>query len=158
MALRASELRGLRWEDVDLSKNELHVRRRADRYNKIGKPKSAAGARTVPLIPYVVNVLREHKLASKTKDGLVFPNGKGKIDSLANIVGFGLKPAMIRAGKRAVVLTGFGNPTSGPPSAYPSSWSPAIRGNGCGHPSAHLRSHSGLTEAAAAVDVRPMHP
>ena len=120
MALRASELSGLRWEDVDLSKNELHVRRRADRYNKIGKPKSAAGARTVPLIPYVVNVLREHKLASKTKDGLVFPNGKGKIDSLANIVGFGLKPAMIRAGKRAVVLTGFGNPTSGPPSAYPS--------------------------------------
>ena len=31
--LRASELRGLRWSDVDLSKAELHVRQRADRYN-----------------------------------------------------------------------------------------------------------------------------
>ena len=27
--LRASELRGLRWEDVDLKKRELHVRQRA---------------------------------------------------------------------------------------------------------------------------------
>ena len=31
--LRASELRGLRWEDVDLKRGELHVRQRADRYN-----------------------------------------------------------------------------------------------------------------------------
>ena len=52
-------------------------------------------------------------LASKTKDGLVFPNGKGKIDSLANIVGFGLKPAMIRAGVTAPVLDGEGNPVVG---------------------------------------------
>ena len=38
--LRASELRGLRWEDVDLKRCELHVRQRADRYNNFGKPKS----------------------------------------------------------------------------------------------------------------------
>ena len=38
--LRASELRGLRWADVDLDKRELHVRQRADRYSAIGKPKS----------------------------------------------------------------------------------------------------------------------
>ena len=30
--LRASELRGLRWKDVDLKAGELHVRQRADRY------------------------------------------------------------------------------------------------------------------------------
>ena len=47
--LRASELRGLRWIDVDLKKSELHVRQRADRYCRIGKPKSKAGSRTVPL-------------------------------------------------------------------------------------------------------------
>ncbi len=35
--LRASELRGLRWSDVDLKKGELHVRQRADRYNVIGR-------------------------------------------------------------------------------------------------------------------------
>ena len=43
--LRASELRGLRWVDVDLKKNELHVRQRADRFRQIGKPKSHAGER-----------------------------------------------------------------------------------------------------------------
>ncbi len=35
--LRASELRGLRWEDVDLGKAELHVYQRAERYNEIDK-------------------------------------------------------------------------------------------------------------------------
>ena len=47
--LRASELRGLRWADVDLPRNELHVRQRADRYGAIGPLKSAAGRRTVPI-------------------------------------------------------------------------------------------------------------
>lgn len=47
--IRASEARGLRWEDVDLSKATLHVRQRADRYGDIGMPKSEAGQRTVPL-------------------------------------------------------------------------------------------------------------
>ena len=61
--LRASELRGLRWSDVDLKTGELTVRQRADRYNVIGKPKSKAGNRTVPLGPLVLNVLREWKLA-----------------------------------------------------------------------------------------------
>src|SRR5262249_11203388 len=60
--LRSSELRGLRWQDVDLKGGgELHVRQRADRYNAIGKPKSKAGHRTVPLGPLVRNVLREWK-------------------------------------------------------------------------------------------------
>jgi integrase len=52
--LRASELRGLLWDDVDLKRGELHVRRRADRYGKFGRPKSEAGERTVPLPPMVI--------------------------------------------------------------------------------------------------------
>ena len=52
--LRASELRGLKWGDVDLKRNEIHVRQRADRYGKIGRTKSEAGERTVPLLPMVV--------------------------------------------------------------------------------------------------------
>ena len=39
--LRASELRGLRWADVDLPRSELHVRQRADRFATIGALKSA---------------------------------------------------------------------------------------------------------------------
>ena len=45
--LRASELRGLRWSDVDLKRNELHVRQRADYYREIGALKSEAGERTI---------------------------------------------------------------------------------------------------------------
>ena len=49
--LRASELRGLRWSDVDLNANKLHVRQRADCFNTIGAPKSKSSVRTIPLIP-----------------------------------------------------------------------------------------------------------
>jgi len=38
--LRASELRGLRRPNVDLSKREIHVRERADEYSQLGRPKS----------------------------------------------------------------------------------------------------------------------
>jgi integrase len=95
--LRASELRGLQWGDVDLKRGEVHVRRRADRYNVIGEPKSAAGARTVPLSPIVVNTLREWKLKCPHGD-LVFPNGAGNIENLANILSRGFFPAQIAGG------------------------------------------------------------
>jgi integrase len=98
---------------VDLTKCELHVRQRADRYGKIGPPKSEAGQRTVPVSAYLGNILREHWLASRTKDGLVFPNGKGTIDTLANIVNYGLKPGMISAGVTEPALDGEGAPLIG---------------------------------------------
>jgi integrase len=97
--LRASELRGLRWADVDLYKRELHVRQRADRYSAIGKPKSESGERTVPLTPIVVNTLREWKLACpKSEAGLVFPSSGGLVEHHKNIVERGLVPTMIAAG------------------------------------------------------------
>lgn len=97
--LRASELRGLRWQDIDLKKAELHVRQRADRHRKIGPPKSEAGERTVPLPPTVVSVLREWKLACPIGPlGLVFPNGKGHVEFHVNIIQRGLLPTMMAAG------------------------------------------------------------
>jgi integrase len=97
--LRASELRGLRWEDVNLKVRELHVRQRADRFNEIGKPKSAAGERIVPFGKLVANTLKEWKLACpKSAGDLVFPNGVGKVESLANIINRGLIPAQMAAG------------------------------------------------------------
>ena len=80
--LRSSELRGLRWSDVDLKKGELHVRQRADHYNVIGHPKSGAGARTIPLGPLVLNTLKEWKLACpKGELGLVFPNRAVRVEA-----------------------------------------------------------------------------
>jgi integrase len=97
--LRASELRGLRWSDVDLIKREIHVRQRADRFNAMGKPKSAAGERTVPLPPLALNTLREWKLACpKSEQNLVFPTKGGKVQDLTIIARYGLIPAVIAAG------------------------------------------------------------
>lgn len=110
--LRASELRGLRWKDVDLENGQIKVHQRADRYNDIGKPKSLSGERTVPAPPMVINALREWKLAcpkresgKRNEDGekiqvldLVFPNGVGKVEQLNNILRRGLQPAWVKAG------------------------------------------------------------
>jgi integrase len=97
--LRASELRGLRWTDIDFKRGEIHVRQRADRFRQIGPPKSEAGERTVPIAPMLTNTLREWKLACpKGKLDLVFPNGAGNVELHTNIVGRGLIPAMLVAG------------------------------------------------------------
>lgn len=97
--LRASELRGLRWSDVDLKRAEVRVHQRADAFNDIGRPKSISGERTVPITPGVVSALREWKLACPNGDlGLVFPNGSGKVEQLNNIVRRGWQPAQVAAG------------------------------------------------------------
>jgi integrase len=97
--LRASELRGLRWQDVDFGAKAIHVQQRADRFNAIGRPKSEAGERTVPMPPLVVNTLREWKLAyPKGTAGLVFPNGIGKVEGLTNIMKRGFLPTQVAAG------------------------------------------------------------
>jgi integrase len=97
--LRASELRGLRWQDVDLKRGELHVHQRADRYNAIGKLKSEAGERVIPLGPFALNTLKEWKLACpKSKLGLVFPTGRGNIVRHENIIRQALIPVQIAAG------------------------------------------------------------
>jgi integrase len=94
--LRASELR---WAGVDLKHAGLHVRQRADRYKAIGRPKSEAGERVIPLLPMVVKALREWKLACpKGLLDLVFPNHHGEVADYLNIVRRGLIPAQIAAG------------------------------------------------------------
>jgi integrase len=97
--LRASELRGLRWADVDLKRGVLHVRQRADRYQQIGATKTVAGERTVPLPPKVISELREWKLACpKGVLDLAFANGAGKPHALADIVRRSFQPAQVAAG------------------------------------------------------------
>jgi integrase len=100
--LRGSEIRGLRWADVDFKRGELHVRQRADRYNVIGAPKSEAGERVVPIGPLVVNTLREWKLACPpSKLGLVFPTSRGNIIRHENLIRQIFMPAQIAAGVTA---------------------------------------------------------
>jgi integrase len=96
--LRASELRGLRWQDVDLRHAELHVRQRADRYCVIGPPKSESSVRSIDVGPRVLNALKEWKLACpKGNEGLVFPTAEGKVEHHANMLR-SLAPVMVAAG------------------------------------------------------------
>ncbi|QMV02598.1 tyrosine-type recombinase/integrase [Devosia sp. D6-9] len=100
--LRSSELRALFWEDVDLKKALVTVRRRVDRYGEIGMPKSEAGQRTIPLLPMVVNVLREWKLACpKSELGLVFPTSAGTVEPHQNLLQRGWMPTLLAAGVSA---------------------------------------------------------
>jgi integrase len=110
--LRASELRGLRWADVDFDGRTINVTQRADASHKIGKLKSKAAYRSLRLSPLVLNALREWKLlcpkrATGKKDAsgepvkvldLVFPNGIGNVESYANLIDRGFGPIQIEAG------------------------------------------------------------
>jgi integrase len=97
--LRASELRGLTWGDVDLNANKLKVTQRADRFNEIGNTKSAASRREVPFGTFVANTLKEWKLATRFKadNDFVFATAAGKPDNHANIVTRGFARAITAA-------------------------------------------------------------
>ena len=97
--LRASELRGLRWADVDFEARLINVAQRADASHKIGKLKSKMAYRSLRLSAVVLNALREWKLACPKGDlDLVFPNGVGKVESYANLIDRGFSPIQIAAG------------------------------------------------------------
>jgi integrase len=97
--MRASELRGLTWDDVDFQKNVVHVRQRANLWGEIGAPKSAAGDREIPMSPMVVNALKEWRWACPRGPlKLVFPNGNGNVENHANIANRGFYALQIEAG------------------------------------------------------------
>lgn len=135
--MRSSELRGLRWADVDFEKKQIRVTQRADNYASIGMPKSEAGQRSIPIGPNVIETLKQWKLAyprplSGAKDAegkplreahkpehYVFPNTLGNLESHANIVKRGLHAPQVAAkltkqkvkidGTRKPVLDEHGN-------------------------------------------------
>lgn len=111
--LRGSELRGLRWIDVDFDAREISVTQRADAFHRIGRLKSKAGYRSIPVPPIAVNALREWKLVCPKGDlGLVFPTGAGKVESHSNVAQRGLGPILIAASitVQTPVLDGAGKP------------------------------------------------
>ena len=95
--MRSSELRGLRWEDIDFKRLTISVNQRADEHGEIGAPKSEAGTRTIPVPPLVINALKEHRLKHGSNGPLVFGNPDGEPRSHTNIINKGLLPAMMKA-------------------------------------------------------------
>ena len=97
--LRASELRGLRWQDIDLKGATVTVTQRADKYCVIGPPKSRAGRRSVPLPPKVVSELKAWKLRCPVSElDLVFPNKAGKVQDYGHLLRRRFYPLQIAAG------------------------------------------------------------
>jgi integrase len=106
--MRSSELRGLGWDAVDFAKEVIHVHQRADNWGVMGRPKSAAGDREIPMAPIVVSALKEWRLAcpklkpaggaGEGRLGLVFPNGQGRVENHANIANRGFYALQIAAG------------------------------------------------------------
>ena len=104
--MRSSEIRGLRWRDIDMRAwaSTISVRQRADEFGEIGAPKSAAGARTIPIPENLRVTLAQWRMKSwpsrkdNPLDHLVFANPDGKPRSHTNIINKGLIPAMLRAG------------------------------------------------------------
>jgi integrase len=105
--LRASELRGLRWIDVDLKGQAISVKQRADKFCDIGPPKSKAGYRTIPIGDGVVSELRKWKLRCPKGDaGLVFPASNGEVQQYGNLLRRKFYPLQIAAGVADPVMEG----------------------------------------------------
>jgi integrase len=91
---------------VDLKACELHVRQRADEYNKIGAPKSDSSVRTIPLDPEVmVPALKQWKLKCPPSD-FVFPTRTGNSADYNGIVRGSIEPVM----KAAHIVDKAGKP------------------------------------------------
>jgi integrase len=71
--LRRSELRALRWSDIDLGRGEIRVERAWDECEGPIDPKSESGARTVPILTPLRDYLDSLKIRSgRGDDDLVF--------------------------------------------------------------------------------------
>jgi len=97
--LRASEVRGLPWRNVNLSAGAITIDQRADFKNIIGPPKSKSGFRTIRIPALVVTALKRWKLQCPPSTlGLVFPSEAGTPIFHANLTTKVIDPLLARAG------------------------------------------------------------
>lgn len=97
--VRLGELLGLRSSDADFEAGVLRVHRQLDRDGSLVEPKTPQAKRDVVLMPALVRVLKEHRIASpfSTPADLIFPNavGTGASETVARDA---LRASMKRAG------------------------------------------------------------
>lgn len=109
--LRSSELRGLRWQDIDLVAGTITVRQRADQWGQIGPPKSEAGKRTIPVPPELISELKAWKLRSPiSRLDLAFPSRTGTPLRHNNMLRRMFFPLQVRAGLGVPALDAKGKP------------------------------------------------
>jgi integrase len=101
--MRVSEALALRWEDVRFEDDELQVRHQLDANGKLKSPKTRAGRRTIPLLPILVEELREHRkkqlaLGFASPEAFVFTTASGKPLNRHNVRNQGVEVAAQKAG------------------------------------------------------------
>lgn len=109
--MRQGELLALKWDDVDLERGVLRVRRtltHADKAYVLGEPKTAKSRRTIRLTPNAVSSLRTH-LSRQLEEmervsslyqpgGLIFATETGTIINPSNLRNRSFKPLLVAAG------------------------------------------------------------
>jgi integrase len=83
--LRRGEVLGLRWSDIDLPVQQIHVRQQIQRVGQIlnaGPVKTRAGRRDLPLVPWAAEALRSRRQQQETSTAvnsdLVFSSRTGR--------------------------------------------------------------------------------
>lgn len=84
--MRPGEALGLPWREVYFDANEIRVTQDLDEDGKIGRPKSQAGYRTIPVSESVMADLKEwKKQCPRSKEDLLFPKWNGRPEQLPNV-------------------------------------------------------------------------
>ena len=108
--MRSGEVRGLRWDSIDLEGKRLFIERQASRRGEEAATKTESSVWPIPLPAYLIPELKRWKLACLvTERGLVFPgepNAQGErspidADILLRHV---LRRALRRAGLTAATV------------------------------------------------------
>ncbi len=83
---RQGELLGIKWQDVDFEKKQIHIRRTFN-HGRFFLPKTKESVRAIDCPPTLIQELRRWKLASLPNDNdLVFANEAGKPMNYSNMV------------------------------------------------------------------------
>ncbi len=103
--LRRGELCGLSWDDVNWKDNTFYIHRayRSGKFRRFKTPKTEHSVRRVEFPATMATRLKAWKLkCPKGTHNLVFPNPEGNPEDPSNFLKWGLRPALRRAGLRAV--------------------------------------------------------
>jgi len=96
--MRLGEMRALTWQDVDLDRGIIHVRRAMDR-DVVRMYTKTRSSRTVGLPEHLIELLRRWRLDCPTSDlDLVFPQRSGRVLEPSDFRKRIFKPALLRAG------------------------------------------------------------
>lgn len=100
--MRAGELWGLQWGDIDWSSKQIHVRRSLWEH-QFQKPKTKNAIRRIDMTERLVKEIRTWKLACPVnKHDLVFPSPENSATMHGNVMKRYFNPALRRAGLRHV--------------------------------------------------------